>query len=98
MSSIFLIPILHMNDYDFRTKTYLYKPVLNGFLLVFCFCFKASVLRSDMSCSAVTSLCRPSGISWISPGMTASYSRGNANDDRSCVAIVARVRLSHSFS
>lgn len=32
------------------TKTYLYKPVLNGFLFVFCFCFKASVFRSDMSC------------------------------------------------
>ena len=80
------------------SKTYLYRPVLNGFLLVFCFCFKASVLRSVMSCSAVTSLCRPSGISLISLGMTASYSRGNVIDDRSCVAIVARVRWSHVVS
>ena len=72
--------------------TYLYKPDLNGFLLVFCFCFKASVLRSVISCSADISLCFPSGSSSMSPGATASYSKGNTNDERSCVAIVARVR------
>ena len=45
-----------------------------------------------MSCSADISLCRPSGSSSMSLGMTASYSKGNISDDRSCVAIVARVR------
>ena len=58
----------------------------------------ASVLRSDMSCSAVNSLCLPRGISWMSLGEQAWYSRGNAKDDMSCVAIVAKVLWSQTLS
>ena len=58
----------------------------------------ASVLRSDISCLAVISLCRPSGISWMSAGLTASYSKGNTKDDTSCVAIVARDLWSQTVS
>ena len=51
-----------------------------------------------MSCLAVISLCRPSGTSWMSAGVTASYSKGNTKDDTSCVAIVARVLWSQTAS
>ena len=78
--------------------THLYKPVLKGFLLSFCFCFKASVLKSFISCSAVISLCRPRGTRCTSLGLTPSYSSGNVNPARSCVATVARVRCSHKLS
>ena len=81
-----------------ESTTYLYKPVLKGFFFSFCFCFKASVLKSFISCSAVISLCRPRGIRCTSLGLTPSYSRGNFKAARSCVATVARVRCSHRLS